>query len=73
MSKDIKPGLLASMALGGSSAVFAVNFTHPIEVRFFYRIFCWVRRCALARFSAVRYAKGILFPLAAVDIYYCSS
>jgi Mitochondrial carrier protein len=26
-----KANLLESMALGGTSAVFAVNFTHPIE------------------------------------------
>eukprot|EP00594_Rhizosolenia_setigera_P008631 CAMPEP_0178967402 /NCGR_PEP_ID=MMETSP0789-20121207/17570_1 /TAXON_ID=3005 /ORGANISM="Rhizosolenia setigera, Strain CCMP 1694" /LENGTH=60 /DNA_ID=CAMNT_0020652999 /DNA_START=107 /DNA_END=286 /DNA_ORIENTATION=- len=26
-----KPNLLQSMGLGGSAALFAVNFTHPIE------------------------------------------
>lgn len=29
---EIKPGLFQSMALGGSAAMFAVNFTHPIEL-----------------------------------------
>jgi hypothetical protein len=29
-AKPTKPGLLQSMALGGSAACFAVNFTHPI-------------------------------------------
>ena len=27
-----KPGLLTSIALGGASCVFTVNFTHPIEL-----------------------------------------
>lgn len=31
MSEATKPTLLQSMALGGSAAAFAVNFTHPIE------------------------------------------
>ena len=31
MSGERKPGLLESMALGGTAACFAVNFTHPIE------------------------------------------
>lgn len=30
-TKTRKASLFESMALGGSSAVFAVNFTHPIE------------------------------------------
>lgn len=29
---DIKPSLLQSMGLGGTAAMFAVNFTHPIEL-----------------------------------------
>lgn len=28
----VKPGLFTSMALGGTAAAFAVNFTHPIEL-----------------------------------------
>mmetsp|Transcript_2751 Transcript_2751/g.3247 ORF Transcript_2751/g.3247 Transcript_2751/m.3247 type:complete len:283 (-) Transcript_2751:262-1110(-) len=31
MSEPVKPTLIQSMALGGSAAAFAVNFTHPIE------------------------------------------
>jgi len=31
MPEVIKPSLVQSMALGGSAAAFAVNFTHPIE------------------------------------------
>jgi len=31
MSLETKPSLLQSMAMGGSAAAFAVNFTHPIE------------------------------------------
>ena len=30
--KKTKPGLLESIALGGASCVFTVNFTHPIEL-----------------------------------------
>lgn len=32
VNKPLKPGLLQSMALGGGAAMFAVNFTHPIEL-----------------------------------------
>lgn len=32
MSADLKPSLLQSTALGGTAAMFAVNFTHPIEL-----------------------------------------
>ena len=31
MAEPRKANLIQSMALGGTSAVFAVNFTHPIE------------------------------------------
>jgi hypothetical protein len=33
MSEPRKAGLFESMALGGTSAIFAVNFTHPIVRR----------------------------------------
>jgi len=32
MSEPSKPSLLQSMAMGGTAAAFAVNFTHPIEL-----------------------------------------
>ncbi|CAJ1964357.1 unnamed protein product [Cylindrotheca closterium] len=32
MPRNLKPSLLQSTALGGSAAMFAVNFTHPIEL-----------------------------------------
>lgn len=32
MSAGLQPSLLQSMALGGGAAMFAVNFTHPIEL-----------------------------------------
>ena len=31
-AEKTKPGLLESIALGGASCVFTVNFTHPIEL-----------------------------------------
>jgi hypothetical protein len=32
MAEILKPSLLQSTALGGTAAMFAVNFTHPIEL-----------------------------------------
>ena len=42
MSEAKKAGLFESMALGGTAAIFAVNFTHPI-----------VRQCMLRSWSFV--------------------